>query len=103
MQNGRLLAAGSHRDPAQRFRAVSVTLSAVKELPAPAARGLAGCCRKSKVTACASSRPTTENDQQLYQQLTQHFGAVKMECEPMALRAIANALMQQRKAEPASE
>ena len=38
-----------------------------------------------------------ESDQQLYQQLTQHFGAVKMECEPMPLRAIANALMQQRK------
>ena len=39
---------------------------------------------------------------QLYQQLTQHFGAVKMECEPMPLRAVANSLMQQRKRNPAA-
>ena len=38
-----------------------------------------------------------EGEQPLYQQLTRHFGAVQMECAPMALRAIANTLMQQRK------
>ena len=38
-----------------------------------------------------------ESDQQIFQQLAQHFGAVKMETEAMPLRAIANALMQQRK------
>ena len=38
-----------------------------------------------------------QDDASLYQELAKHFGAVKMETEPMALRAIANALMQKRK------
>jgi hypothetical protein len=37
------------------------------------------------------------DDAQIYRQLTRRFGAVRMECEPMPLRAIANALMQNRK------
>jgi hypothetical protein len=38
-----------------------------------------------------------EDDAGLFQQLARHFGAVQVDCEPMSLRAIANALMQQRK------
>ena len=38
-----------------------------------------------------------ESDQLLYQQLAEAFGALRMEIEPMPLRAVANALMQQRK------
>ncbi|HEU4487430.1 MAG TPA: hypothetical protein VFR96_18235, partial [Povalibacter sp.] len=36
-------------------------------------------------------------EQDLHRQLSRHFGAVKVECDPMPLRSIANALMQQRK------
>ena len=38
-----------------------------------------------------------QNDDALLQQLTERFGAVRMQCEPMPLRAIANSLMQHRK------
>ena len=37
------------------------------------------------------------DDAALGAQLAQRFGAVRMECEAMPLRAIANALMQSRK------
>ena len=43
-----------------------------------------------------------QDDPGLYRQLTRHFGAVAFECTPMALRPIANALMQQRRRNPAS-
>ena len=36
----------------------------------------------------------------LQRQLAQRFGAVRIECESMPLRAIANALMQNRKRGP---
>ena len=95
MQNGKLLLQESIEALQTRFRAVSVTLSAVKELPQPLPEGwllpeIEG-HRLSFVTSGFESDPL------LYQQLALHFGAVKMECEPMPLRAIANALMQQRK------
>ena len=72
-----------------------MTLSAVKELPQPLPEGwLLPEVDGHRLRFIASNY---ENDAQLYQQLTQHFGAVRVECEPMPLRAIANALMQQRK------
>jgi ABC-2 type transport system ATP-binding protein len=95
MQNGRLLLQEAIESLQARFRVVSVTLSAVKELPQPLPDGwLLPEIEGHRLRFINSNY---ENDAQLYQQLTQNFGAVKVECEPMALRAIANALMQQRK------
>ena len=95
MQNGRLLLQEAIEDLQMRFRVVLVTLSAVKELPDPLPTNwLLPEIEGHRLRFIASNY---ENDQKLFQQLAQHFGAVKMECEPMALRAIANALMQQRK------
>ena len=94
MQNGRLLLQEAIEDLQMRFRVVLVTLSAVKELPDPLPTNwLLPEIEGHRLRFIASNY---ENDQKLFQQLAQHFGAVKMECEPMALRAIANALMQQR-------
>jgi ABC-2 type transport system ATP-binding protein len=95
MQNGRLLLQESIEVLQSRFREVSVTLSAKKELPQP----VPGDWLLPEITGhrlrfvCTSY----EDDQRLYQQLVQHFGAVQFECEPMPLRAIATSLMQARK------
>jgi ABC-2 type transport system ATP-binding protein len=95
MQNGRLLLQEAIESLQTRFREVSVTLSAVKELPQPLPEDwLLPEIEGHRLKFICSSH---ESDAQLYQQLTQHFGAVKVECEPMPLRAIANALMQARK------
>jgi ABC-2 type transport system ATP-binding protein len=95
LQNGRLLLQEAIESLQARFREVSVTLSAMKELPQslpedwllPAVEG-------HRLRFIASDY---EGDTALHQQLTRHFGAVRMDCEPMSLRAIANALMQHRK------
>ena len=95
MLNGRLLLQEAIESLQTRFREVSVTLSAVKELPQPLPEDwLLPEIEGHRLKFICSSY---ESDAQLYQQLTQHFGAVKVECEPMPLRAIANALMQARK------
>jgi len=95
MQNGRLLLQEAIENLQMRFRTVLVTLSAVKELPDPLpADWLLPEIEGHRLRFVTSGY---ESDQQLFQQLAQHFGAVKMECEPMPLRAIANSLMQQRK------
>jgi ABC-2 type transport system ATP-binding protein len=95
MQNGRLLLQEAIESLQLRFREVRATLSAVKDLPQPVPEGwLMPEIEGHRLRFFASNY---QDDQRLYQQLTQHFGAVKMECEPMPLRAIANALMQQRK------
>jgi ABC-2 type transport system ATP-binding protein len=95
MQNGRLLLQEGIDSLQSRFREVSVTLSAVKELPQPLPAGwLLPAIEAHRLRFIDSDY---ENDSRLYQQLTRHFGAVKVDCEPMPLRAIANALMQQRK------
>lgn len=95
MQNGRLLLQEAIEDLQMRFRVVLVTLSAVKELPDPLpADWLLPEIEGHRLRFISSG---FESNQQLFQQLTQHFGAVRMECEPMPLRAIANALMQHRK------
>jgi ABC-2 type transport system ATP-binding protein len=97
MQNGRLLLQEAIEDLQARFREVSVTLSSVKTLPEPTPTDwllpeVAG--HRLRFVAC-----NYVDDHNLHRQLMQYFGAVKMECDPMSLRAIANALMQQRKRE----
>jgi len=99
MQNGRLLLQEAIEDLQARFREVHVTLSAVKELPQPRPQGwLLPTVEGHRLRFIAAHY---DGDGPLYQELTRHFGAVKMECEPMSLRAVANALMQQRKRNPA--
>lgn len=95
MQNGRLLLQESIENLQMRFREVLVTLSAVKALPQPLPAGwLLPQVEGHRLRFITSGY---EGNKQLFQQLAQHFGPVKMECEPMPLRAIANALMQHRK------
>ncbi len=99
MQNGRLLLQEAIEDLQARFREVHVTLSAVKELPQPLPQGwLLPTVEGHRLRFIAARY---EGDGSLYQELTRHFGAVKMECEPMSLREIASSLMQQRKRNPA--
>jgi ABC-2 type transport system ATP-binding protein len=95
MQNGSLLLQEDIESLRVRFREVFVTLSAAKEpaQPLPDAWLLPE-VEGHRLHFFASNY---ESVGQLFQQLTQRFGAVKMECEPMPLRSIANALMQQRK------
>ena len=95
MLNGRLFLQEAIETLQTRFRAVSVTLSAVKQLPEPLPQGWFLPEIEGHRLRFVTSQ--FEGDQRLYQQLAQHFGAVTMETEPMPLRAVANALMQQRK------
>ncbi|MEO8018349.1 MAG: ABC transporter ATP-binding protein [Pseudomonadota bacterium] len=95
MQNGRLLLQEAIDDLRMRFREVSVTLSAAKEPTHPLPDDwLLPATDGHRLRFIASNY---RDDDALYQQLTERFGAVRMECEPMALRAIANSLMQHRK------
>jgi len=95
MQDGKLLLQQAIDDLRLRFREVLVTLSAAKE-PALALPGdwLLPESEGHRLRFIASNY---QNDGALLQQLTERFGAVRMECEPMPLRAIANSLMQHRK------
>jgi ABC-2 type transport system ATP-binding protein len=95
MQDGRLLLQESIDDLRRRFRAISVTLSATKE-PAQAlpAEWLLPEWQGHRLRFIASDY---SDDDALRAQLAQRFGAVRVECEAMPLRAIANALMQSRK------
>ncbi len=99
MQNGQLLLQEAIEGLQARFREVHVTLSAVKELPRPLPPGwLLPNIEGHRLRFIASHYAGNEP---LYQELARHFGAVRMECEPMSLRAIASSLMQQRKRNPA--
>ncbi len=99
MQNGRLLLQEAIEDLQARFREVHVTLSAVKDLPQPLPAGwLLPTVSGHRLRFVAAHYV---GDEPLYQELTRHYGAVRMECEPMSLRAVASALMQQRKRNPA--
>jgi len=94
MQNGRLLLQEAIETLQRRFREVSVTLSAVKDLPVPfPADWLLPQIEGHRLRFITSSYDT---DEALYQKLTPLFGAVRLESEPMPLRAIANSLMRQR-------
>jgi len=100
MQDGRLLLQEAIESLQSRFREVHVTLSAVKQLPQPLPPGwLMPTIEGHRLRFIASDYA---DDTQLYQDLARHFGAVQMEAAPMALRAIANTLMQQRKRRIAS-
>jgi ABC-2 type transport system ATP-binding protein len=95
MQNGRLLLQEEIESLQARFREVHVTLSAVKELPRPVpVDWLLPEIEGHRLRFFASHY---RDDSTLYRELAKHFGAIQMESEPMSLRAIANALMQQRK------
>jgi ABC-2 type transport system ATP-binding protein len=95
MQNGRLMLQEAIDDLRQRFREVHVTLSAVKELPRPLPEGwLVPEIDGHRLRFICARH---QGDDALHRQLARHFGAVQMESAPMSLRAIANALMQQRK------
>jgi ABC-2 type transport system ATP-binding protein len=95
MVNGRLLLQEAIDDLRMRFREVLVTLSAVKEPAQPLPEAwLLPEAAGHRLRFIASDY---EDDETLREQLARRFGAVRMECEPMALRAIANALMQHRK------
>jgi ABC-2 type transport system ATP-binding protein len=99
MQNGRLLLQEAIEDLQARFREVHVTLSAVQELPQPLPPGwLLPTVEGHRMRFVAAHYA---GDGPLYQELTRHFGAVQVECEPMSLRAVANTLMQLRKRNPA--
>jgi ABC-2 type transport system ATP-binding protein len=95
MQNGRLLLQEAIEDLRQRFREVSVTLSASKE-PTQALpdEWLLPEWHGHRLQFIASNYV---DDEALSAQLRQRFGAVRVDCEGMPLRAIANALMQSRK------
>jgi ABC-2 type transport system ATP-binding protein len=98
MQNGHLLLQEAIEDLQFRFREVHVTLSATRELPQPLPEGwLLPAIEGHRLRFVASHY---RDDAGLHQELAKHFGAVRMECEPMSLRAIATALMQQRKRNP---
>ena len=95
MQDGRLLLQESIESLQARFREVSVTLSALKEMPQPLpGNWLVPQIQGHRLRFIATDY---DDDQQLFRQLAGHFGAVKVESEPMSLRAIANSLMQSRK------
>jgi ABC-2 type transport system ATP-binding protein len=95
LQNGRLILQEAIETLQSRFRQVTVTLSAVKELPRPLPQGwMLPETEGHRLRFVTSS---FASDHELHRQLVQHLGAVKMETEPMPLRAVANALMQQRK------
>ena len=93
MQGGRLLLQEAIDDLRLRFREVVVTLSAAKEPAQPLpVEWLLPEWQGHRLRFIASNYDDT-----LQEQLTARFGAVRVECEPMPLRAIANALMQSRK------
>ena len=95
MQGGRMLLQEPIESLRSRFRLVHVTLSAVRELPRPLPDGwLLPEIDGHRLRLVASG---FRGDTDLYEDLTRHFGAVIVDSEPMALRAIAGALMQQRK------
>jgi ABC-2 type transport system ATP-binding protein len=95
MQGGRLILQEAIDNLRLRFREVLVTLSATKDPSPPLpAEWLLPEWQGHRLRFIASNY---ENDDALLRQLTQRFGAVRMECEAMPLRAIANSLMQSRK------
>jgi ABC-2 type transport system ATP-binding protein len=95
MQDGRLLLQEAIDDLRQRFREVSVTLSAAKD-PAQPLPGewLLPEWQGHRLRFVVSNYV---DDGVLGAQLTQCFGAVRFDCDALPLRAIANALMQSRK------
>jgi ABC-2 type transport system ATP-binding protein len=97
MQEGRLLLQEAIDTLRLRFRDVRVTLSASKEPAQPLPDDwLMPRIEGHHLRFIASQY---EDEARLQQQLARRFGAVRVESEPMPLRAIAHALMQSRKRE----
>jgi ABC-2 type transport system ATP-binding protein len=95
MQGGRLLIQEAIEILQQRFRAVTVRLSAIRELPQPLPENwllpeLAGHQLQFVTSAF-------DGEQTLYREVANRFGAVTVHAEAMSLRQIANALMQDYK------
>ena len=94
MQDGHLLLQEAIDSLRLRFREVRATLSAAKQPSRPLPDDwLMPQIEGHRLRFIASRFDDTD----LQQQLTQRFGAVRFESEPMPLRAIASALMQNRK------
>jgi len=94
MQDGHLLLQEAIDSLRLRFREVRATLSAAKQPSRPLPDDwLMPQIEGHRLRFIASRF----DDIDLQQQLTQRFGAVRFESEPMPLRAIASALMQNRK------
>ena len=97
MQNGNLLLQEALDSLRLRFREVRVTLSAAKAPAQPFPEDWLMPHIEGHHLRFIATR--YEGDAPLQQQLAQRFGAVRMECEAMPLRSIANSLMQARKRE----
>jgi ABC-2 type transport system ATP-binding protein len=95
MVNGRLMLQESIEDLRMRFREVRVTLSGVKEPAQPLPD--AWLLPETEGHHLRFFASDYEDDDTLQRQLAQRFGAVRMECDHIPLRTIANALMQHRK------
>jgi ABC-2 type transport system ATP-binding protein len=95
MQDGRLLLQEEIDGLRRRFREVRVTLSAAKTPSQPLPEHWLMPQYEGHHLRFIDSQH--EDDAQLHQQLTRRFGAVRFEIEPMPLRAIASALLQNRK------
>jgi ABC-2 type transport system ATP-binding protein len=98
LQGGRLLLQETIESLQSRFREVHVTLSAVKTLPQPLPEGWLLPTIEGHRLRFVATRYV--EDAALHQELAGHFGAVQVEAQPMPLRAIASALMQQRRRSP---
>lgn len=95
MQDGHLLIQEAIETLQERFRTVSVRLAAVKCLPFSLPAGWLSPQIAGHQLQFVTSQ--FEGEQQLYNSLTAHFGAVSVHAEPMNLRSIANALMQEHR------
>jgi len=97
MQNGCLLLQESIDSLRLRFREVRVTLSATRTPAQPLREDWLLPRIEGHHLRFIASR--YEDDAQPYAEQARRFGAVRMETEPMPLRAIASALMQSRRRE----
>lgn len=95
MQDGHLLLQEAIETLQERFRHVSVRLAAVKHLPSP----LPPSWLSPQIAGHQLQFVTSEfkGERHLYESLAVHFGAVSVHSEPMNLRSIANALMQEHR------
>jgi ABC-2 type transport system ATP-binding protein len=99
LQDGRLLLQEEIDRLRRRFREVRVTLSAIKQplLPLPP-EWLMPAIEGHHLRFIASGH---DDESRLQHELTRRFGAVRMQCAAMPLRAIASTLMQNHKRNPA--
>jgi ABC-2 type transport system ATP-binding protein len=99
LQNGRLLLQEEIDSLRRRFREVRATLSAVKQPLQPLPADWLMPSIEGHHLRFIASRHVDES--RILLELTQRFGAVRVECGAMPLRAIASTLMQNNKRNPA--